>query len=572
MDTQDNLDLLTVKVGDLVETLSLSYLPTRPVLFSFFENQTCSLLLHSDNYEVISECHEEFEDDDKSNQTTLVSDQEKSISNAEYQLCPSTYLLLIRNRLTKEEIYSRFEVRPLTSLHGNLYEKLKNVLREKAPTCLFERSGNSVERHTSENFLTLHDLAHQIEKESTKILSSLHNALLHPITDIRKSIIIGEGKENYKSMQKEMQNPITQYTYQTYEEWINDENLYLYRILKISKEKLTVMEEKLSDSSSSDLTEVYNLQDSLDPTDSMKNEALKKKIQDYLDKKDETDNTKNKIYQIIIAIDRFLSGMPTDCPNHSKGKLTERFLMNHDYALLYRKLYLPLLGEIKEEEAPNHRYKPTSKLYEIYCLLLLIEALKEAGYKEKPNHFLEELDIKDQGLVFEFRDERGKGYLIYDRPIKQLRNYKKKDRHCLLSINSTHNRPDFQLLFFDKQDQFQYGIILDAKCRTEKNMEIYGSLSASNKAARNILDYLQFRYPDTSCAINMKLGTNDLVLLAPLTDPYAWDDDITGIHVLPATPGVRRNEAYTIQYLAKLVKRGKHKTESEDEEFDVQPL
>ncbi len=168
---------------------------------------------------------------------------------------------------------------------------------------------------------------------------------------------------------------------------------------------------------------------------------------------------------------------------------TPIFSTDHNFAFVKEFTNLLEGKENKLEEVTNNSYalKKTSELFEIYGLVLITKALKEAGYETSIN-LDDTLDLESKD-VFEFRRANSVIKVLYDYP---CRYYKDAQEDEVVHINSRHNKPDYILVYYE-DEEFKDIKIVEMKYRNlNKIFNKYPKTDISLDDTIN--DYYQLAY------------------------------------------------------------------------------
>lgn len=151
---------------------------------------------------------------------------------------------------------------------------------------------------------------------------------------------------------------------------------------------------------------------------------------------------------------------------------------------------------IEQGEVPSksYGYKETSKLYEIYVLILLFEMFYEVG-------FILDFDYDyDFNIMFETNEfclvkDNKKIRIQFDQIVRRVEDMNADN---LANQNCVNNRPDIVIMVYE-DNIMKNCIILEVKCRKFEN--IYVDVG-DTKVVTQLKDYTNFWYLDENKALN----------------------------------------------------------------------
>jgi hypothetical protein len=135
-----------------------------------------------------------------------------------------------------------------------------------------------------------------------------------------------------------------------------------------------------------------------------------------------------------------------------------------------------------------YMYKKTSKLYEIYVLILVFKIFINMDFSFSINSKYDfNLLFESEEFVFEKKNKKIR--ILYNKLVKRTESEPKDE---LVNQNSSSNKPDIVVMVYDN-NQLIHCIVLEVKCRKKKN--IY-SKNGDTPVFSQLKDYTNFWYFD----------------------------------------------------------------------------
>ncbi len=162
--------------------------------------------------------------------------------------------------------------------------------------------------------------------------------------------------------------------------------------------------------------------------------------------------------------------------------------------------------ENKLEDLTTNSYalKKTSELFEIYGLILITKALIKLGYESQFE--LNDIDSLENGARFEFKKDDCNIVLLYDYACNY---YKEASEDEVVTINSNNNKPDYILVYYEK-DEFKDMKIIEMKYRSLA--KIFDNYNKDMSLDYTINDYYQLAYKESNDTYPIRGVSNVLVL------------------------------------------------------------
>lgn len=124
-----------------------------------------------------------------------------------------------------------------------------------------------------------------------------------------------------------------------------------------------------------------------------------------------------------------------------------------------------------EQKEEVYSFKKTSKLFEYYIFMLIINIIKDFGYEWKSGWLADQkgenlnTDLQS-GTILRFESKSNIIEIAYDEEIKEIDF--KNPASGFVPLNTRHKRPDVRIALFDKNYYFKNAIIVEVKCRKQK--------------------------------------------------------------------------------------------------------
>lgn len=560
MDTQDRL--IVDKAGKQ-EIFYLDHIIENSILFTFkeFEKVTLEMICSEDNYISF-----EYPNDDElkelhNNQYLILNDYEYERDSADNNtFYPSKYYMSIHYNNRIVECYFNVES---NALGNNIYDirKIVNDFSKGLELDLFRNNSGKESVDTNEGYyIPLYD---KIANNEKMLLFEIDYILKHPIENIEKEFKLTKKpvKETKKKIKYDIKKSIYNYSgRKSIEERKvvsikNRENYSLKKSIdkifdactNINKQFEITIEKlgKLLDSEKCGLEEIIKKKNTLNVRrhdqkyqkriyaeynqlyDSIYNHQFE--IDNLLEKKNSINKIRNRFLSIIT--ESWLNEL--DVINNSC--VFNDFVNNVHYKKIidFAKQFNVNFDD-KTYEKGKYAYKKTSKLYEIYVLILIFKTLEKNG-------FIFEIDGNyDYNFLFEnqeykFKKENNLIRVLYDKTVKGT---DENPRDELSNQNSTSNRPDIVIMFYE-ENIIKNCIILEVKCRRKNNIYVnsgdtpvfsqlkdytnFWYFDKNGKLDKNILKKVYAIYPQEE-ASKLNLNANQICLLS-LNPIYDYEND-----------------------------------------------
>ena len=225
------------------------------------------------------------------------------------------------------------------------------------------------------------------------------------------------------------------------------------------------------------------------------------------------------------------------------GLVTQRLLKNRAYSYLY--LVYQELNKAPDEghDKLTFPYHQTSKLFEYYNVLLLVELLEKQGFKWvsgwlkdlSSEHTKPQLCTLNPGEELEF--QKAGGYRIrlsYDKFLNSAPEAKKLNKEQMVSVNSSSRRPDVLIELFNESG-FLSAMIVEVKYRKWKSL--YQEL-AETDVMNQLVDYRALNYFDPNLRPNLRSNVIDttIVIYPNHEGSRYFIEEVYGFRFIPISP------------------------------------
>lgn len=161
-------------------------------------------------------------------------------------------------------------------------------------------------------------------------------------------------------------------------------------------------------------------------------------------------------------------------------------------------------NRLKDLTTNSYALKKTSELFEIYGLILITKALITLGYESQFE--LNDIDSLESGARFEFIRDNSSIVLLYDYACNY---YKEASEDEVVTINSNNNKPDYILVYYEKEE-FKDMKIIEMKYRSLA--KIFDNYNKDMSLDYTINDYYQLAYKESNDTYPIRGVSNVLVL------------------------------------------------------------
>lgn len=200
-----------------------------------------------------------------------------------------------------------------------------------------------------------------------------------------------------------------------------------------------------------------------------------------------------------------------------KLKTSLKLVKEHRYFQIYtfyRKLLV--MEKNRHGKKTSFPFKKTSLLFEYYTVVLVIDILESLGYKWEKGWLADSIDPmifngeipRETEMVFRKDDVYLE--LVYDKEVGSEPDNPTKDQ--IVSINSTHTRPDIKITAYNDANKLLGCIIIEVKC--SRSNYIYSG-NGDTKVIEQIKDYMNFGHYDARSECSLPGGVNKVILVYP---------------------------------------------------------
>lgn len=566
MDTQDRI---IVNKSGKEETYFFKDISTNKIIFSFkeFEKVTLELKCKEDSY-----IEFEYPNDDKlkelhNNQSIILNDYEydrDSMDNNTFY--PSKYYIGINYDENKIECYFNVESNAL----GNKIEDIRKIVNDFSKGLeldLFTNNRGKEFVDTNESYyIPLYD---KIVSSEKMLQFEINYIIKHPIEHLEKTIKFTQKptKETRKKIKYEIKKGINLYSgKKTIQEkkiisLKSIENYSLKRAINRIIETCTIINRHF------EIT-IGKLQEVLNGENSRLDEVIKKKNSLNVHRHDQ--KYQKRIYAEYTQISESIAKHLFEKNNLEEkrniiNKIRNNFLsliaeswmneldeVNHlyDYGKFVRNVHYKKIIDFAKtinanfdnhtQKGGTYAYKKTSKLYEIYVLILIFRIFKSNGYKFEISEDYD-LNFLFENQEYIFHNGNKTIRMIYDQTIKGT---DENPRDELSNQNSTSNKPDIVIMVYEN-NLIQNCIILEVKCRRKNNIYVrtgetpvfiqlkdytnFWYFDSKGNLDKNVLKKVYAIFPqETPCKED--LNANQICLLS-LKPVYDYENDISYLNL-----------------------------------------
>ncbi len=566
MDTQDRI---IVNKSGKEETYFFKDISTNKIIFSFkeFEKVTLELKCKEDSY-----IEFEYPNDDKlkelhNNQSIILNDYEydrDSMDNNTFY--PSKYYIGINYDENKIECYFNVESNAL----GNKIEDIRKIVNDFSKGLeldLFTNNRGKEFIDTNESYyIPLYD---KIVSSEKMLQFEINYIIKHPIEHLEKTIKFTQKptKETRKKIKYEIKKGINLYSgKKTIQEkkiisLKSIENYSLKRAINRIIETCTIINRHY------EIT-IEKLQEVLNGENSRLDEVIKKK--NSLNVRRHDQKYQKRIYaeytQISESIAKHLfeknnleekRNIINKIRNNFLSLITESWMneldeVNHlyDYGKFVRNVHYKKIIDFSKtinanfdnhtQKGGTYAYKKTSKLYEIYVLILIFKIFKSNGYKFEISEDYD-LNFLFENQEYIFHNGNKTIRMIYDQTIKGT---DENPRDELSNQNSTSNKPDIVIMVYEN-NLIQNCIILEVKCRRKNNIYVrtgetpvfiqlkdytnFWYFDSKGNLDKNVLKKVYAIFPqETPCKEDLNANQICLLSLKPM---YDYENDISYLNL-----------------------------------------
>lgn len=216
--------------------------------------------------------------------------------------------------------------------------------------------------------------------------------------------------------------------------------------------------------------------------------ALRKELKDFLKAEELIVFNISKIIFLLNIINEFIDKFDIK-DTVLKKKINLKILNNPNYFYINKLKTKNINNSVKSNNVMNtFQSKQTFELYEYFCFIIIVDILEELEFKldtdkEIVNKFENKINANEEYLLRNSNEYYIK--LSYDKEIDLLNN------DVGFRGNTTHNKPDFLISLYDKNNCLVKCIIIEVKCCLSKNIYNKNFLT---KQYEQITSYTFYQY------------------------------------------------------------------------------
>lgn len=510
MASPDNLILSTAK-GDFKKNTEIAIPPLNGngLLFRINEFEDACLSNQSQNFDC-------FIEDLEQGGEKKISFGENAVLNDAYSPNPvMEYRLRIVEKKTGKSTSYFYKINQTSATNDCQYKAMVRSIASYDENLLYDKEGKFLpsERINDASTRSLFVLCRRLLLSKRFILSSLDAISLYPIMRESRGVVKTRtpGRQNFRSVIKNACSPTSGEVYSSKLVFNADIplNRYLVYMARYAQGALADLEERA-------LKELKSVEHRFEFIDDHSSKDPQKRSKNTLHQIDALSN-KRAVFEGFLAASqairtrtaRLLSSEPFI--SIVPSPLRERAITLYpNYFNFESRLFLPLslgrsfsFGRVnaKHLSAP---FKPTSFLFEAYCLLSVDSAITSMGFENVD----EAIDYEH--IVKRFIRDEYEFDLFYSLDAKDVSSVKEGEFYYLQK-QTRHITPDFFLLL-KKKDIPLCLLVMEAKCRKTRRV---ATQIAEGEFEASIRDYLSIRYSWNENPFFLPKTVDSLWLLFP---------------------------------------------------------
>lgn len=593
MDTQIKLSFETSNIKGnknprIIDINIINSTNDNDCIIEFQEYEDIKLYLESereDDYVKI-EC---FDDEELktlyNNQSIIVSVKEE-----EHMLVPGYYPIVIK---VNNKIYNRlYKINPSSIDWEGLVkirEYLESIMKGLAYNLYKERLCGIQNEEIELNMYNIYDY---LSKNEDHLISILDMIIKNPLEDIDKEYRISHinKKADYKSQNWLCRKGtlINQNIYQpdiTYQKHscltkIIKENIWIKNILSEINIKMVDLEKEFTLLLQQKKRKIIDIENKLlileNNIKEIKNDYIisdkvkkeKKYRKNILEsEKIKFNNNINHLNNIVRNINRLRARLTfyeheTWLSKISRKKeilVSDRLFRDHRYYYIYTVYKYLQQKNIMDKNVikSNITFKKTSKLYEYYIVVLLIDILRELGFEWEEGWIA---DYKNNNIYFKDLESGSKfifKYISYKLEIRydyEIRN-KITDDNDFMCINDINCRPDILICIYDENGDILNAMIIEVKCRKSGN--IY-SKKGDTRVMEQLKKYYSLacynsKYQNKRRNLNRNIISKVVVTYPKQKFKVDFYDDVLNFEFIQISPSKEKNLTYGYSEMKKSV-------------------
>ena len=507
MDSQDKIFLKTTKFDktDKIE-IDISSIKNK-LLFTIGEYDDASVTNLSNNYDIY------IENIDEGGSIKISKSESKCINSSDHPYPPMTYQIKIVNKNTKSVRVCSYHISHSYTTTESQYQNMLLAIKDYDEYLLYEpevKYLNSKKIYNA-SYRNFYSLIESIAKNESIIIKNLISIYNNPILIDKKIVAKSNtlGKQSMRSIRKNMSSYKEDIIYSSKLVQVADFQLNKYLLYMLIFSKRMIVE--LINKCNKEIIKVKNrLNLIINKTSAYARGAhATYQIENHNKKLERLNCFLNSSRKVMDRINDVIN-----CSyfvNVEQSPIRDSTIVYYpSYLSIERNLFLTLFNNFSFSFSSDYDsilaspLKQTSKLFEVYCLLVLDTTINDLGFESIDD------EIDYDHIVRKFVKDDYEIELMYEIDAKDVSVVEKGEVYYLFN-NAKHITPDFYLILKHKEIPIKF-IIFDAKCRKAKyvNKDI-----VEGKYENTIREYLSLRYSGDDNPFNNPKIVDSLWLLLP---------------------------------------------------------
>lgn len=507
MDSQDKIFLKTTKFDktDKIE-IDISSIKNK-LLFTIGEYDDASVTNLSNNYDIY------IENIDEGGSIKISKSESKCINSSDHPYPPMTYQIKIVNKNTKSVRVCSYHISHSYTTTESQYQNMLLAIKDYDEYLLYDpevKYLNSKKIYNA-SYRNFYSLIESIAKNESIIIKNLISIYNNPILIDKKIVAKSNtlGKQSMRSIRKNMSSYKEDIIYSSKLVQVADFQLNKYLLYMLIFSKRMIVE--LINKCNKEIIKVKNrLNLIINKTSAYARGAhATYQIENHNKKLERLNCFLNSSRKVMDRINDVIN-----CSyfvNVEQSPIRDSTIVYYpSYLSIERNLFLTLFNNFSFSFSSDYDsilaspLKQTSKLFEVYCLLVLDTTINDLGFESIDD------EIDYDHIVRKFVKDDYEIELMYEIDAKDVSVVEKGEVYYLFN-NAKHITPDFYLILKHKGIPIKF-IIFDAKCRKAKyvNKDI-----VEGKYENTIREYLSLRYSGDDNPFDNPKIVDSLWLLLP---------------------------------------------------------
>ena len=507
MDSQDKI-ILKITKFDKIDKIEINISSIKnKLLFTIGEYDDASITNLSDNYDIY------IENIDEGGSIKISKSESKCINSSDHPYPPMTYQIKIVNKNTKSVRVCSYHISHSYTTTESQYQNMLLAIKDYDEYLLYDpevKYLNSKKIYNA-SYRNFYSLIESIAKNESIIIKNLISIYNNPILIDKKIVAKSNtlGKQSMRSIRKNMSSYKEDIIYSSKLVQVADFQLNKYLLYMLIFSKRMIVE--LINKCNKEIIKVKNrLNLIINKTSAYARGAhATYQIENHNKKLERLNCFLNSSRKVMDRINDVIN-----CSyfvNVEQSPIRDSTIVYYpSYLSIERNLFLTLFNNFSFSFSSDYDsilaspLKQTSKLFEVYCLLVLDTTINDLGFESIDD------EIDYDHIVRKFVKDDYEIELMYEIDAKDVSVVEKGEVYYLFN-NAKHITPDFYLILKHKGIPIKF-IIFDAKCRKAKyvNKDI-----VEGKYENTIREYLSLRYSRDDDPFNNPKIVDSLWLLLP---------------------------------------------------------